>query len=125
MKVLVIDDSKMITTLVMDMLVKAGHTASHCENGQVAIDLLVKKEKFDLILLDWNMPVLDGPGFLKEFSSKAFEKTPIVMMTTENKPAMIKEALSLGACEYIMKPFTSDILISKLAMINQSAEGAL
>ena len=117
MKVLIVDDSKMITMLVKDMLTKAGHSAEACENGSLGLDHLDKDSNYDLILLDWNMPVLDGPGFLKAFQTKAFNSIPIIMMTTENKPTIIKEALSLGAKEYIMKPFSSDILFSKIEML--------
>ena len=116
MNVLVVDDSKAIYMMVSQMLDEKGHKAIWAENGQDAIDK-ISANKIDLILLDWNMPVMTGPEFLEKNKNDSISEAPIVMMTTENKPDHIKKALSLGAVEYIMKPFTSDILFDKLELV--------
>ena len=117
MKVLVVDDSKAIFMMVSQMLEEANHVAVWAEDGQKAIDVIKDTPDIELILLDWNMPVMNGPEFLQKNLDDGITQAPIMMMTTENKPAYIKEALSLGATEYIMKPFTSDILFNKIDLV--------
>lgn len=122
MKVLVVDDSNMVVALVKQILTpEAGYEVFSAGNGKAAIDLLKEGLKADIVLLDWNMPVLDGPGFLEANLNEQFTNSPVVMLTTENKPQYISKALQLGACEYIMKPFTEDILISKIQMVLEQA----
>jgi two-component system, chemotaxis family, chemotaxis protein CheY len=117
MHVLVVDDSKPIYMMVNQMLEALGHTGDWAENGQLAVDKLKAGEKYDLVLLDWNMPVLDGMEFLMAVKNESLCECPVVMMTTENKPEKIEEALSKGAVDYIMKPFTTDILENKMEMV--------
>lgn len=122
MKVLVIDDSNMVLALVKQILTaEAGYEVFTAGNGKVAMDMLVGGTCVDIILLDWNMPVMDGPSFLEANLKDRFTSAPIMMLTTENKPQYISKALQLGACEYIMKPFTEDILISKIQMVMDQA----
>lgn len=118
MNILVVDDSRAIYSMVSQMLESGGHKSFWAEDGQKAVDFLKKNEvKIDVILLDWNMPNMNGPEFLEANLKEKFTEAPIVMMTTENSPEFIKKALSLNAAEYIMKPFTSDILFNKLSLI--------
>ena len=118
MKVLVVDDSKAIFMMVSQMLEEAGHQGFWAEDGQKAKEYLQANSDIDIVLLDWNMPVMNGPEFLQANLDEAFTKAPIIMMTTENKPDYIKKALSLGAVEYIMKPFTADILFNKFELVD-------
>ena len=69
--------------------------------------------KFDLILLDWEMPVLNGPGTFSEFKKMEL-KIPVVMMTTKNASEDIQTMLNMGVAEYLLKPFTIDILFEKI-----------
>ncbi|MEC7278035.1 MAG: response regulator [Bdellovibrionota bacterium] len=117
MKVLVVDDSKPIFMMVSQMLEELGHQAVWAENGQDAIDKISENSDVELVLLDWNMPVMDGLEFLVKNGAESFCPAPIVMMTTENKPEKIQEALKNGAVDYIMKPFTADILENKIEMV--------
>jgi two-component system chemotaxis response regulator CheY len=117
MKVLVIDDSKPIFMMVSQMLKELGHEAIWAENGQDGFEKVSANSDLELVLLDWNMPVMDGLEFLKKNGAESFCKAPIVMMTTENKPEKIQEALKNGAIDYIMKPFTADILENKIEMV--------
>lgn len=116
MKVLIVDDSKAIYMMVSAMLKEKGHDALWAEDGLDACKKL-SGSNVDLVLLDWNMPNMSGPEFLEKNKSDGITSAPIVMMTTENKPDFIKKALELGAVEYIMKPFTSDILFNKLELV--------
>ena len=118
MKVLIVDDSKAIFMMVSQMLEDSGHIGVWAEDGQKAIDVIKEMPDIDIVLLDWNMPVMNGPEFLQKNLEDKFCNIPVIMMTTENKPAYIKEALSLGATEYIMKPFTSDILFNKIELVS-------
>lgn len=117
MKVLLVDDSNSICTLVAQMLQEGGHKSIRAKDGQDAVDILGQDNGFDLVLLDWNMPNMDGLEFLKYNQENSLVTAPIVMMTTENKPEKIMTALEHGASEYIMKPFTKDILFSKMEAV--------
>jgi len=118
MNILVVDDSRAIYAMVSQMLETGGHKSVWAEDGLKAIEVLKNPAlKIDVILLDWNMPNMNGPEFLEANLKDKFTLAPIVMMTTENSPEYIKKALSLNAAEYIMKPFTSDILFNKLSLI--------
>ena len=120
MKILLVDDSNSQAMLVGQMLEQLGHFYVRANDGKHAIDL-VQSDTFDLVLLDWNMPIMTGIEFLElNFKSELVE-CPIVMMTAENKPEYIEQALKFGASEYIMKPFTQDILLSKIERVFDSA----
>lgn len=121
MRVMIIDDSKVILSMVEGMLKEQGHSALKALNGREAIDLFKAGEKVDIILLDWNMPVVNGPEFLEAVRNEKLTDAPILMMTSENKMEYITKAISLGAKEYIMKPFTEDILFSKIDMVKGAA----
>ncbi len=109
MKVLIIDDSKMIKLLVKDFLIQLGHEVFDAENGDDGLKK-VEAHSPDLILLDYNMPVMDGPTFLKTYKGKLNGAIPVIMMTTESSMEKISEVINLGASEYIMKPFDIKVL---------------
>lgn len=114
---LVVDDSRVIRTLARKMLTDLGLSTSEAENGAVAFDICMASRP-DLILLDWNMPVLDGLAFLKKIRAANLDRQPkILFCTTESEFSKIAEALAAGADEYIMKPFDEEILASKLHLI--------
>lgn len=86
-------------------------------DGQQALDAC-KKAFPDVVLLDWNMPVMSGIEFLRELRNLPGGDAPIVVFcTTENDMSHIQEAIQAGANEYIMKPFDSDIIESKFAQV--------
>jgi two-component system chemotaxis response regulator CheY len=77
-----------------------------------------KKEVPDIIMLDWNMPEMDGISCLRVLRAMEMPRRPIIVMcTTEIKVSKIQEALAAGADEYIMKPFNRDVLLDKLAQL--------
>jgi len=110
---LVVDDSRMIRRVASRILKDLKFEISEAENGQDAIDKC-RIDMPDAILLDWNMPVMDGLDFLKELRSEAGGDAPVVVFcTAERDVEKITEAIEAGADEYIMKPFDSDIIESK------------
>lgn len=111
---LVIDDSKLIRTIHTRMLVALGLTVSEAEHGEAALNSCAAAMP-DLVLVDWNMPVMDGFTFLKALRSMPGGKAPkVVLCTIESDLDHINKALAEGADEYIMKPFDVEILATKL-----------
>jgi two-component system chemotaxis response regulator CheY len=114
---LVVDDASVIRRVAARMLTEMNICVFEAENGQKALQA-VEKECPDVILLDWNMPVMDGLECLKQLRAAPLPWQPkVIFCTTENSITSIHEALASGADEYIMKPFDSDILRSKLEQI--------
>lgn len=110
---LIVDDSSLIRKVSRRILDELGFRVSEAENGHYAL-LACEADMPDAILLDWNMPVMDGYEFLKRLRSMPRGHEPkVVFCTTENDLAHISQALMAGANEYIMKPFDKDILAAK------------
>ncbi len=85
-----------------------------CEAADGAQALaIIKTENVDIIFSDWNMPVMDGLTFLKEFR-KSDKRTPFVMITTESERESVMAAIQAGVSDYLVKPFTPDALREKL-----------
>jgi two-component system chemotaxis response regulator CheY len=117
MKILIVDDSKPILSLVSDMLNDLGHTPVTAIDGEDAYKVIAENSDIDLILLDWNMPNMTGIEFLEKNKAESIFTIPVMMMTTENEPSKIQRALETGAVDYIMKPFTADIIQNKIEML--------
>jgi two-component system chemotaxis response regulator CheY len=116
-KILCIDDSKSIHAFLEECLVPITETIDHVYNGQEAVDKLkTNLNAFDIIILDWEMPIKDGPTTFKELTSLGL-KTPVFMLTSKNNPADIMLMIEAGVTEYMMKPFTADIIIEKIQQI--------
>lgn len=114
---LVVDDSRTVRKLIKATLDKLYLKSREAENGQEALDACAE-EMPDVILLDWNMPVMDGLEFLREIRAQEHARQPkIIFCTTECDLSSIEEAMQCGANEYIMKPFDQDILVSKLRLV--------
>ncbi|MDE2030425.1 MAG: response regulator [Alphaproteobacteria bacterium] len=114
---LIVDDSRVIRKVARQIFESLGYACEEAEDGKVALDACTAKMP-DFVLLDWNMPVMDGMQFLR-----ALRQMPngggacVVFCTTENDMAHIQDALSAGANEYIMKPFDADIVRGKLEQL--------
>jgi len=115
---LVVDDSKVIRKVARHILESLNFKVSEACDGRDALDQC-QTDEHDVILLDWNMPVMSGLEFLQQLSSlKAEELRPkVIFCTTENSIGHIKAALDAGADEYVMKPFDRDTLESKLQIV--------
>lgn len=114
---LVVDDSRVIRKLATRMLSDLNVESSEAENGAEAYEACMKAMP-DVVLLDWNMPVLDGMEFLKKLrGTPAVAQPKVLFCTTESEFSKIAAAISEGADEYIMKPFDEEILASKLRLI--------
>src|SRR3712207_3266240 len=110
---LIIDDSRVIRKVSREIVQGLGFRAAEAENGEVGL-LACRSEMPDVILLDWNMPVMDGYSFLKQLRVTQEGQAPkVIFCTTENDLDHITRALNAGADEYIMKPFDKDILAAK------------
>jgi two-component system chemotaxis response regulator CheY len=110
---LVVDDSGVIRKIARRILEQMGFQVVEAEDGEKALELC-KRGMPDAILLDWNMPVMDGYEFLGHLRHMPGGDAPrVVFCTTENDVAHIASALAAGANEYIMKPFDKDIVAAK------------
>lgn len=114
---LVVDDSRVVRQAARRMLEGFGFAVREAEDGAKAL-AACRAALPDLVLLDWNMPVLDGMGFLRAARAEHGGARPLVVVcSTENTPARIMAALEAGAQEYVMKPYDSLILGGKLAQL--------
>ncbi len=113
MKILVVDDSAIMRRIISNNLKSAGHSdIVEAGNGAEAME---KLSGIELILTDWNMPVMDGLTFVKEVRKDSnYAKVPIIMVTTEGAKTEVMEALKNGVSNYIVKPFTPETLMEKL-----------
>lgn len=116
MKILVTDDSRSVHGFIEAMFVETESSLEHAFDGDEAVDKVKAGLDVDVILLDWEMPKLSGVEALKALRDGGCS-IPIVMVTSRNNVKNIAEALESGANEYIMKPFTKDILFEKLEMV--------
>ena len=115
---LVVDDSSTVRRFVVGLLRDLGFEVAQAPSGLHAIHQCQIMTP-DLVLLDWNMPIMDGITCLKALRSMQFETRPaIVMCTTESQAGKIQQALEAGADEYIMKPFDRGVLLDKLVQLN-------
>lgn len=119
MKILIVDDSGPIRKIMGQMLTKMGHTTLEAANGKEALAVLGDHPEVGLLMLDWNMPEMNGIELLEALKSKgqSAPRPTIVMVTTENEMGKIVHAMTKGANEYIMKPFTPEILEEKLSIL--------
>ena len=114
---LIVDDSRVIRKVARQIFESSGFSCEEAEDGKIALESCQKKLP-DVILLDWNMPVMNGLDFLKALRQLPGGTVPLVIFcTTENDMKHIQEALATGANEYIMKPFDADIIRSKLCQL--------
>ncbi len=114
---LVVDDSRVIRTIARRMLEELSFSVREAVNGQDALDSCLD-DMPEVILLDWNMPVMSGIDFLRRLRKSDGGADPVVIFcTTVNDVDHIRIALEAGANEYIMKPFDSEILQTKFSQV--------
>jgi two-component system chemotaxis response regulator CheY len=114
---LIVDDSRVIRKVARQIFEALNFACEEAENGQLALDHC-KAKLPDFILLDWNMPVMNGLEFIQALRQlPGGDKPVVVFCTTENDLNHIQQALGSGANEYIMKPFDADIVRGKLTQL--------
>jgi two-component system chemotaxis response regulator CheY len=114
---LVVDDSKVIRKVARHILETLDFQVTEAGDGQEALHSCLR-EVPDVVLLDWNMPVMSGMDFLRALRESTIVRRPkVVFCTTENGMAYIRAAIEAGADEYVMKPFDRETLESKLQIV--------
>jgi two-component system chemotaxis response regulator CheY len=119
MKVMVVDDSRAIRRILTRILSDLGFEVSQAASGNEALTLLpAHGDQLSLILVDWNMPGISGLDFIRQVRcDPAMSSVVLVMVTTETEIEQMVTALEAGANEYIMKPFTKEIVADKLRLV--------
>ncbi len=119
MKILVVDDSSTMRRIIKNTLIRIGHSdLLEAEDGAKAWELMQKTEGIDMLITDWNMPEMNGLELVKHVRADAkYEDMPIIMVTTEGGKAEVITALKAGVNNYIVKPFTPQVLQEKLEAV--------
>jgi len=118
MEALIIDDSRAIRLVLSRMVADLGYTVAEASNGVEALAQLDGGAQPHVMLVDWNMPEMDGLTFVTEVRRRPYPCTAkILMVTTETEVTQVVKALDAGADEYIMKPFTKEAVAEKLQLL--------
>ncbi|MBU6497059.1 MAG: response regulator [Rhodospirillales bacterium] len=114
---LVVDDSRVVRKVARRILEGCGFNVEEAEDGSVAL-VCCRRHLPGCVLLDWNMPVMNGIEFLKALRREfGPDRPPVLFCTTENDISFIEQAIAFGAQEFIMKPFDEAILLGKLEQV--------
>jgi two-component system, chemotaxis family, chemotaxis protein CheY len=118
-KALVVDDSRAVRMILTKTLKELGFEVREAANGREALEVIeAEKTAVTLVLADWNMPEINGLDLLKRLrQNPELSSLVVVMVTTETELDQMSAALEAGANEYVMKPFTKDILVEKLQLV--------
>ena len=127
MHAMVIDDSRAMRLILKRIAGQLGFEVSEAANGREAMDLLAAAETPpELALVDWNMPEMNGLEFVTAVRADArYRAMTLMMVTTEGEQSQIVRALAAGAHEYVIKPFTPDAIVEKLALLGLVPNGAV
>jgi two-component system chemotaxis response regulator CheY len=118
MQALVVDDSATMRQILREYLKKLGFAVTEAANGREALDVLKRMPTADLVLVDWNMPEMDGVSFVRAVrADPSYAALPLLMVTTNTELSQVSTALEAGANEYIMKPFTREMIREKLELL--------
>lgn len=125
MRLLVVDDSSTMRRIIRNTLERLGHTdVVEAEHGMEAWEKLSVDESIKVVITDWNMPEMNGLDLVKKIrAEKKYEDMPIIMVTTEGGKAEVITALKAGVNNYIVKPFTPQVLKEKLEDVLGIAPG--
>ena len=119
MRALVIDDSRTVRAILRAILTEIGLNVVEAANGREGLDRLRDAEDVGVVLVDWNMPEMNGLEFIRAVrADRAYDPVRIMMVTTETEQEQVIRALEAGANEYVMKPFTKEILVAKLSLLD-------
>ena len=118
MKALLIDDSSATRFILGKMLKELGISYVEAADGAQALSVLEREQGIQFCLVDWNMPVMNGLEFVqKTRARKEFDEIKLMMVTTEVEMTKVIQALEAGANEYVMKPFTKEMIEEKLKLL--------
>ncbi|MGZ4625548.1 MAG: response regulator [Kineosporiaceae bacterium] len=118
MQALVVDDSRAMRSILARLMTRLGFEVSQAGDGAEALAALESGLRPDVALVDWNMPVMDGLTFIKTVRSREeLRDISLMMVTTESEQAQIVRALAAGAHEYVIKPFSDEVIAGKLALL--------
>ncbi len=118
MRVLIIDDAKAMRIILKQIIQSIGGQVEEAGNGKEGLEKLKSMGQADLVLVDWNMPEMNGLDFVRAVRADPnYRKLPIMMVTTETEASQMGKALAAGANEYVTKPFTKDTIQGKLKLL--------
>ncbi|MEO8633767.1 MAG: response regulator [Gemmatimonadales bacterium] len=118
MRALIVDDSRAIRSIISKSVKELGFDVLEAGHGAEALERLRTDGAVELALVDWNMPEMNGFDFLVAVrANPAWKDMIILMVTTETEMSQMQRALDAGANEYVMKPFTRDVLREKLQLV--------
>ena len=122
-KILIVDDFATMRKVIRNLLKQIGYeNIVEAENGQIAMRVL-QSQKIDFVISDWNMPTMSGLELLKAVrADEELKKTPFLMVTAEALKENVVEAVKAGVNNYIVKPFTAEILEEKIKKIIESLQ---
>jgi two-component system, chemotaxis family, chemotaxis protein CheY len=125
MQAMVIDDSRAMRLILARIAGQLGFDVIQAGNGQEALDRLEELDQTpELALVDWNMPVMNGLEFIIAVRKEPkYKSMTLMMVTTESEQGQIVRALAAGAHEYVIKPFTPDAIVEKLALLGLVQNG--
>ncbi len=121
MRALVVDDSRTIRHVIGGILEELGFEVREARDGVEALEVIRSEPQFDIALVDWEMPEMDGMELLRALrGERAFDQLRLLIVTTKSEMGNVVEALEAGADEYLMKPFTKEMLVEKLGWLGIS-----
>ena len=119
MQTLVIDDSRAVRIIIRNILREMGMDVLEAGDGREGLEQLLAHPDIEMVLVDWNMPVMNGIEFIRAVrAQRVYDPVRIVMVTTETEADHVTMALNSGANEYVMKPFTKEVLVAKINMLD-------
>lgn len=118
-KALVVDDSRTIRVILRRIMTEVGYEVCEAGNGKEAMEVIAaEKEPMSVVLADWNMPEVNGLELVRQMRQRPdLSAVKVIMVTTEAELGHMASALEAGANEYVMKPFTKEIIREKLDLI--------
>jgi two-component system chemotaxis response regulator CheY len=123
MRALVVDDSRAVRMIIGQILREIGMEVFEAANGIEALEQMKLRPDLELLLVDWNMPQMNGIELVRAIrADRAYDAVRILMVTSESQGEQVMQALQAGANEYLMKPFNKDILVAKLNLLDVLSE---
>lgn len=117
-RAMVVDDSRAIRLILTRTLAEFGYDVCQAANGKEALSVLEGHQDVSLVLVDWNMPEMNGLEFVKNVRADGrYGEVKLMMVTTETQVEQMITALEAGANEYVMKPFTKEVIEGKLRVL--------